>query len=583
VKRALLTTAALVAAVAVYAGFSLPPRPVSLPPAFDDGTVPGILHVHTNRSDGRSSPETVAAIAAGAGLRFVVFTDHGDATRQPDPPAYISGVLCLDGVEISTNGGHYVAVGMPESPYPLAGEARDVVEDVHRLGGFGIAAHPDSPKAELRWREWTAPIDGVELLNPDTSWRIHALQPGVTPKLRLVRALLTYPVRPSPTIAALLVNGSSAISEFERIAEERRIVALAGADAHAKLEIRNVDPGDNRFALELPSYRAALGVMTVRIRPSATLTGSDAAADAERLLQGLRSGHLYTAIDAWAAPPAFAFTASTASGHAAQGDEVVTAGAARLHVRSNAPAGYVTGVWQGRTRIAELEKNEADLDVTGPGVFRVEIRRGKSNEEPAWITSNPIFMRAQTRSAPAALPPRDPDEKDRTTAAKVASLFDGRTLTRWNTETDPSSLAAMDLAPRIDGTNEVRFRYGLSGGANIGQFSGATVEAPANPGAFKRIAFIARAEHPMRISIQARAAVPGAPPERWQRSVYLDAQERDIEVAFDDMTPVGQTHAPHVPREGLLNFMFIVDTTNTKPGASGRIWIRNPRVERQEK
>src|SRR2546426_4280648 len=39
---------------------------------------------------------------------------------------------------------------------PICGEARDVVEDVRRLGGFGIAAHPDSPKTELRWREWTA-------------------------------------------------------------------------------------------------------------------------------------------------------------------------------------------------------------------------------------------------------------------------------------------------------------------------------------------------------------------------------------------------------------------------------------------
>ena len=65
------------------------------------------------------------------------------------------------------------------------------------------------PKAELRWREWTAPIDGVELLNPDTSWRVHALRPGVAPKLRLARGLLTYPVRPSETIAALPMCGGA--------------------------------------------------------------------------------------------------------------------------------------------------------------------------------------------------------------------------------------------------------------------------------------------------------------------------------------------------------------------------------------
>ena len=42
-------------------------------------------------------------------------------------------------------------IGLPVAPYPLGGEARDVLEDVRRLGGFGIVAHPDSPKEALRW------------------------------------------------------------------------------------------------------------------------------------------------------------------------------------------------------------------------------------------------------------------------------------------------------------------------------------------------------------------------------------------------------------------------------------------------
>src|SRR5580765_1605945 len=134
----LFVTAALVAAVAVLVTVSLPQRRLALQGGAD-GTIPGILHVHTNRSDGRSSPDDIAAAAARAGLKFIVFTDHGAATRTPDPPTYRSGVLCLDGVEISTSGGHYVAIDFRASPYPLGGEPRDVVEDVRRLGGFGIA------------------------------------------------------------------------------------------------------------------------------------------------------------------------------------------------------------------------------------------------------------------------------------------------------------------------------------------------------------------------------------------------------------------------------------------------------------
>src|SRR5438874_13804427 len=147
-KRLALLAALVVAALALLVVLTIPPRRTALDDAFD-GTVPGVIHVHTSRSDGLGSPDEVAAAAARAGLKFVVFTDHGDATRTPDPPMYRSGVLCLDGVEVSTKGGHYVALDMPASPYPLHGEARDVVEDVRRLGGFGIAAHPDSPKPQL--------------------------------------------------------------------------------------------------------------------------------------------------------------------------------------------------------------------------------------------------------------------------------------------------------------------------------------------------------------------------------------------------------------------------------------------------
>ena len=53
----------------------------------------GAYHVHSARSDGSGTPDEIAAAAARAGLRFVILTDHGDATRAPDPPAYRHGVL----------------------------------------------------------------------------------------------------------------------------------------------------------------------------------------------------------------------------------------------------------------------------------------------------------------------------------------------------------------------------------------------------------------------------------------------------------------------------------------------------------
>src|SRR5262245_28898832 len=259
------------------------------------------MHVHTNRSDGLSSPDDIAAAAARAGLKFLIFTDHGDATRTPDPPSYRSGVLCMDGVEISTSGGHYIAIDMPASPYPLGGEARDVVEDVARLGGFGIAAHPDSPKLELRWEDWTVPIDGVEMLNLDTSWRVLAEEPGWAPKERLLAGLLHYPFRPAESIARL-IQPTTELAQWDAVTRRRSLVSVGGADAHAKLA-RNVDPGNARLALPLPSYESSFRVLSVRVLPGAPLSGN-ASDDAASILRAIRAGHLYTVVDGLATPPA---------------------------------------------------------------------------------------------------------------------------------------------------------------------------------------------------------------------------------------------------------------------------------------
>src|SRR5262245_44145242 len=161
---------------------------------------------------------------------------------------------------------------MGASPYPLAGESRDVVEDVRRLGGFGIAAHPDSPKPELRWADWNAPLDAVEWINPDSSWRVHAAS-GWTSRFELVEALLHYPIRPPETLARLLTGFEETMARWTDVARRRRVVGVAGVDAHAKLDLLNSDPGDNRFSLPLPSYDASFRMLSVHVAPEHPLSG----------------------------------------------------------------------------------------------------------------------------------------------------------------------------------------------------------------------------------------------------------------------------------------------------------------------
>jgi hypothetical protein len=560
--RLLVVTAALAAAVAVLVVLTIPPRRIALG-AISDGTIPGIIHVHSNRSDGSSSPDDIAAAAARAGLKFLVFTDHGDATRAPDPPTYRSGVLCLDGVEISTTGGHYVAIDMPAAPYPLAGEARDVVEDVRRLGGFGIVAHPDSPKRELRWTEWTAPFDGIELLNPDTSWRIIAAQPSRRTRARLVAALFDYPFRAPETIANL-IQPSASIFSWLAVAERRHIVAIAGVDAHAKIDLRG-DPADVRgiWSLPLPGYESSFKTMSIHVTAERPLSGN-AATDAAVLTRALRAGHLYTAVDGLATPPAFEFSATNGFGTVHEGDELAAGSPVTLHVRSNAPPDFTTIVHEGPRAVTSV-RDPQDLTVHAsdkPAVYWVEILSSDRTHEIVWLRSNPIYVRG---AAPLTQPPKRPP------ATVTIPMFSGTALDGWRVEHDPTSLSAVDLGTAVGG-HDLRFRYGLSGGPPAGQVAALVADTPRGIAPNAQLAFTIRAESPLRISVQLRGGAGGN--ERWERSVFVDRFDQERTVYFDELTPVGATQTWKPPLETIRSVLFVVDTTNTKPGASGTVWIR---------
>jgi hypothetical protein len=570
-----MVTAALAAAVAVLALSALPPRAIALDRPDTSRTVSGVLHVHSQRSDGRGTREEIAAAARRAGIQFVAITDHGDANRPFDPPAYIDGVLMLDGVEISTNGGHYIALGMRPSPFPLRGEARDVIEDVRRLGGFGIAAHPDSPKGELRWREWAAPFDALELVNLDTSWRVHVHEGGWRAGLRLFQGLLTYPIRAPETMGHLVRDSSVIRARWDALGQRRRVIGVAGSDAHARLAIGDTEPGDNRFSLPFPGYESIFRTLSIRLRVTEPLAG-DAAADAERVLGALRAGRVHTSLDAFAAPPFFEFTATNRSGTAEEGGELPAGGPTRLRVRSNAPRDFQTTIWQGNeTHLPVPGTNNAQdftREVSGiPGVYRVEIHP-PGEPAAAWIVSNPIYIRSGetlTREVP-----RQP-------ARAADALFDGRppTAARWRFEHDNASQAALDVAPSLTGV-ELRLRFALAGGPPSGQVAALVADTPQGVAPNDRLSFTARADRQMRISVQVRVAVSPGEDERWQRSVYVDTDNAEHTIFLDDFTPVGTTRTYQPPADRIHTIVFAVETTNTRPGTAGRLWIVQAALER---
>ena len=528
-------------------------------------TVRGAYHVHSTVSDGTGSIDDIAAAASRAGLQFVILTDHGDGTRVAGPPSYRSGVLCIEAVEVNTTGGHLVALGASPSPYPLAGTPQAVLEDVHRLGGMGIAAHPESPRASLRWSDWDVPLDGIEWLNADSEWRDELLE-------SLGRLLLTYALRPAETLTAALDRPDSVLARWDAATASARVVGLAGADAHARLGFRQqTDPFEETWHVKVPSYEASFKAFGLRVLLDAPLSG-DPIRDADDILTRVRWGRTYTVIDGLASPGGFEFTATSGGRSAGIGDDLDIAGEVTLHARMAAPAGSRMVILQNGAILFDTREPESHLGVVAqPAVYRIEIYAPQATGEPPipWIVSNPIYVGLRDTHRSARAESARPPMATRSSIATEA----------WVAEASPGSFSQLQPGPATEGTGAIEWRSQLAGGAVNGQYS--AVRFPLDGlGANDRLQMRVRADRPMRMWVQVRSSTTGRG-ERWGQSIYVDETYRGVEVFFDRFQPLGATSSATPPLGAVDALLLVVDTLNSRPGDAGRVqitemWLAQP-------
>jgi hypothetical protein len=433
---------------------------------------------------------------------------------------------------------------MARSPYPLAGEPRDVVEDVARLGGFGVAAHGDAQDTELRWTDWRREIDALEWLNLGTVWR-------EATAVQIARASIGYWFRPSESLAIPMARPVAILEQFDRLARTRRVIALAATDAHGPVP---------------RSYDASFRTITTRVELDASLE-RNASADAARVIAALRAGRHYSVVDALGTPAAFAFAGRrhgsvVRAGDTVEGDDPIT-----LEGRLAGPPGTVLAWLRDGAVVEETSDSALTHQADGrPAAYRLEARLPNAPGEPSvpWIVSNAIFVGISARRAHTATAP-----------ATARIDLTGSGTVAWHAEHDRDSVATI-----TDAASNLVLRFLLGDGPPRNQFVALALPMTPEFASYDRMSFEARSSVPVRLSVQLRASGDHDPP-RWRRSVYLDESPRQPTIAFAEMTPVPPNRAATPTSVGAL--LLVLETTNTAPGTAGEIVFSEIALERSSR
>lgn len=545
-------------ALAIFIVLTLPPRTAHLNQTPDLPLVAyGAYHVHSNRSDGTGSVDDIAAAAASAGLQFVIITDHGDGTRPTDPPQYRHGVLCIDAVEVGSAAGHVVALGLDgPAPYPLGGEASDVVDDLHRLGAWVVLAHPESPRAELRWRSSNITFEGIEWLNLDSEWRDES-------NAHLAGMLLRYPFRPAEAIASLIQRPVLTLRRWDQAGRGRLVTGLGAVDAHARVPWpARRDPDQGGAMAALPAYVQTFKAVAQAAVLDRPMSGRDGVADAKLVIDALHAGRAFSAITAFASPARLSFSATRDQVTYTMGQWIADGSStpAVFHAQVNDPNARIALIHNGAESRSGFGTLDTAMPVT-PGPYRIEAYRPGSTVP--WIVSNAIYGGTPAIASPSESGrggPPDPPPALRLVPVPGAG--------EWAIEKNATSIGAS----RPDG-KETRFDFQLGGGPAFDQFAAlvsAIDEAQAQEG-FDRVQFTVRADRSTRFSVQLR--LPGRGDQRWRRSIFADATPRTIVAHLQEFQPVDRITSNRPIVAHLRTVLFVVDTLNSRPSTRGTIWL----------
>ena len=540
---------------------SLVSEPLSIGPRY---RASGVVHIHTNLSDGRGTPAEVLDAGRRSGADFILITDH----NRVDPevfdklPGHPGDPLVIVGSEVSTEGGHVLAIGIRPPTFHFSGTLREVLDDIRHLGGCAFVSHPTSPRGETRFtREDEPGTWGVEVVNGDTAWR------EASP-LTLSIAAWTYPVNPAFALAQTLGTFSEERALWDRVQSRRFTPAVGGADAHGRI------PVSRTSSIPVPSYEALFGLVRTVVLLDEPLPANRGQARAV-ITRALCDGSSVVAIPFTADPKGFSFVARNVGG------EVVGPGATlrfapgiTLTAGGALPAGTTLHLLEGGKQVAE-GPSPLEFKVENPGVFRVEAYT-EARSTP-WILANPIsILTAESELArqQAARPPAPGFAEGKT----IIDRFEGPT-TAFNPEHDSGSTVDLPILDPAGGRGHgasALLSFHLNASPVPPVWCALVDRTKRDLSANKGVSFWLKADGEYRVWFQIRDLNPASADEgteAWFASVRTSTAWTLYNIPFASLRSINKTSDGSFDPGKIAHLVFVIDHGAMAFGSSGKVWI----------
>jgi hypothetical protein len=335
--------------------------------------VVGVIHIHSNYSDGTKTIEEIAAIGDAAGLDFLMFTDHMTLQSKRDGLERFYGrTAAIIGYEIEDprDENHYLAFGL-DKELPAGLPASEYVRRVRELGGLGIIAHPDEirnaiPKyPSYPWNAWDVDqFDGIEIWNHMSAWmellkRVNMLKMLFTPRRGLR----------GPT--------SRVLEKWDDLAQSRNVAGIGSADVHAHAYRKGP------IKVTIFPYKVQFrSIRTHLLIPEPFSEDFDAAKC--QVLEAIRLCRVFVSNFRWGDARGFQFFAVAGDKTYLPGDCASFKDDVVIRMRSPHQA-QIRLIDYGRC-VMETHDNELEFRPRKAGLYRIELhRKGRG-----WIYSNHI-------------------------------------------------------------------------------------------------------------------------------------------------------------------------------------------------